>query len=488
MSRASLLAITGLTLVACSSPTVVHTQRADQLPPTTTGSTTGTPTPDGTQPPIGSDTDDGLGDVLYPDLGNPGLDVLHYDITLAYDPNSDSVDATVGIDAQLTSDRTEITLDAIGLSTTTVTVDGEPVDAVADDPELRVPLPQPYQAGDTLRIVVEYGFVSEPTNTDIGWFNTDGGSYVLNEPDGARTWLPSNDHPSDKATYTFTLSVPLGVTAVANGTLADHRTEPNQEVWVWQQDLPMTTYLIQLLTGDYEVVPGVGPNNLPLTNVVLRSDRQTMQPFIDVTPAMLDYFDDYFGPYPLDAYGLAITDSFGGLAMETQGRSLFSREDFLDGVLGIYQQLLLSHELSHQWFGDAVSPATWSDIWLNESFATYGQWMWFEHIGLDTVSNQANLALGGRPQGSTGFPTVDELFGYNSYDGGAVVLHALRLTIGDDKFFLLLQRWIAENNGSSRTSADFIALTEEVAGESMTEFFDTWLYASIVPNEFPTPA
>ena len=114
--------------------------------------------------------------------------------------------------------------------------------------------------------------------------------------------------------------------------------------------------------------------------------------------------------------------------------------------------------------------------------------MWFEHIGLDTVSNQANLALGGRPQGSTGFPTVDELFGYNSYDGGAVVLHALRLTIGDDKFFLLLQRWIAENNGSSRTSADFIALTEEVAGESMTEFFDTWLYASIVPNEFPTPA
>lgn len=464
----------------------MHTLSADQVTPVTTTSGTDNTPPDAPpQPSPGVDTGDGLGDVLFPDLGNPGLDVLHYDVTLSYDPATDRVDGTVGIDAQLTNDRDEITLDSVGLTTTQVTVDGTPVVAVADNPELRIPLPQPRTAGDMLRIEVAYSFVSTQVQSDNGWSNTPGGSYVLNEPDGTRMWLPSNDHPSDKATYTFTISVPLGVTAVANGTLADHHTAGDQEVWVWQQDLPMATYLIQLLTGDYEVLLGTGPDDLPLINVVLRNDKATMQPFIDLTPELIDYFDDFFGVYPLDSYGIAITDSFPGLAMETQGRSLFSREDFLSGQLGLNQQLLLSHELAHQWFGNAVSPATWTDIWLNESFASYATWMWLEHAGFGSLSEEANFALENRPPTSTGHPTVDEMFGYNSYDGGAVVLQALRLTIGDDKFFELLQRWVAENNGNSRTTADFIELAQAIAGVPMTDFFDTWLFAEVLPNQFP---
>lgn len=397
MRRTSLFAVASLVVVACSSPVGVQTQSADQVASsTTTESTVDNTTTDPPQQPTGS----GVGDVLYPELGNPGLDVLHYDVTLTYDPTTDMVAGTVGIDVQLTDDRDEITLDSIGLTTAQVTVNGQPVVAVADDPEMRIPLPQPGTAGDTLRIEVAYNFVSELIDSDIGWSNTAGGSYVLNEPDGTRYWLPSNDHPSDKATYTFTISAPVGMTAVANGTLADHRTVGDQEVCVWQQDQPMATYLIQLLTGDYEVIPGTGPNDLPLINVVLRSDRETMQPFVDVTTAMIDFFDDYFGPYPLDSYGIAITDSFGGLAMETQGRSLFSREDFLGGALGETQQFLLSHELAHQWFGDAVSPTAWTDIWLNESFATYGEWMWLEHVNwkpFSTASSRPSSAPEFRP-------------------------------------------------------------------------------------------
>ena len=237
MRRTSLLAAASLVLVACSSSPGVHTQRADQVSPsTTTEDTVGTTTPDQPQPPTGADIGDGVGDVLYPDLGNPGLDVSHYDVTLSYDPSTHRVAGVVGLDMQLTSDRDEITLDAIGLTTTQVTVDGEAVTAVADDPELRIPLPHTGRAGDTLHNDVAYNFVSEFTDSDIGWSNTAGGSYVLNEPDGTRYWLPSNDHPSDKATYTFTFSVPLGMTAVANGTLADHHTVGDEEVWTWQQD------------------------------------------------------------------------------------------------------------------------------------------------------------------------------------------------------------------------------------------------------------
>ena len=248
----------------------------------------------------------------------------------------------------------------------------------------------------------------------------------------------------------------------------------------------MATYLIQLLTGDYEVIESEEPGAVPLVSVVLRDDLATMQPFIDVTPKMIEFFQPYFGKYPLDRYGLAITDSFSGLAMETQERSLFSRDDFASGELGEFQQQLLAHELAHQWFGDAVSPARWQDIWLNESFATYGEWMWSDHAGVNDLRDTANDELRFRVPGSSADPSADDLFGGNSYGGGAVVLHALRLTIGDDAFFELLTRWVAENNGESRTTEDFITLAQEVAGTPLIDFFDTWLYADSPPTAFPT--
>ena len=164
---------------------------------------------------------------------------------------------------------------------------------------------------------------------------------------------------------------------------------------------------------------------------------------------------------------------------------MFSREDLAGGELRYAQQLLLSHELAHQWYGDAVTPAVWRDIWLNESFATYGQWMWLEHAGLGSVEQSAQAALQMRGSGSTAAPTVDDLFGFNSYDGGAVVLQALRRTVGDDDFFTILRRWVADYNGTSRTTEEFIALAEEVSGQDLSEFFDTWLFAADVPSEFP---
>lgn len=258
---------------------------------------------------------------------------------------------------------------------------------------------------------------------------------MLNEPDGARSWLPCNDHPADKASFTFTIEVPAGLTAVANGALEEHRTTNSSEVWVWREEQPMATYLIQLLTGDYEIIESQSPDGVELVSVVLRADLAAMRPFIDVTPRMIEFFQPFFGEYPLDRYGIAITDSFGGLAMETQGRSLFSRDDFLSGELGDREQLLLSHELVHQWFGNAVSPSRWKDIWLNESFATYGQWMWGEHIGGATVSETTAIELRFRSPGSLADPTVGNLFDNNSYGGGSVVLHALRRTIGDKEFF-----------------------------------------------------
>ena len=473
----------------------------DTVPPMTLPGTSLPPAPTPPAPPATDEGAtpsppagdlDGVGDVLFPSLGNPGVDVQDYDVALTYDPDADTIEGSVTLTVAFTEDRKEFTLDSVDLDVSAVTVDGAPAEFTAEDVELRIQPPDVITAGTTAEVVVDYSGApdAEASMAGIpnGWFHTDGGSYVLNEPDGARTWVPSNDHPSDKATWTFEITVPSGVTAVANGSLVSTTEGADGDTWVWRQSEPMATYLVQLITGDYQLVEATGPGGLPLVSAVLRDDVKLMAPFTDTIAEQIEFFEQWFGPYPLDRYGISMTDSFSGLAMETQGRSLFSRDDFLSGELGYWESLLLSHELAHQWFGDAVTPAVWGDIWLNEGFATYGEWLWLDHVGMQPLEDEAAAALeqrnamGGH---STGEPTVDDLFGFTSYQGGAVVLHALRATIGDQAFWELLQQWVVQNDGTSRTTDDFITLAEDVAKTDLTEFFEDWLYAERLPSSFP---
>ncbi|MEX0848191.1 MAG: M1 family metallopeptidase, partial [Ilumatobacteraceae bacterium] len=482
--------LVALVAASCSSTgPVVSVRSASAIPIEPTDSTDATP--DITTPAEDGSVD-GVGDELFPSLGNPGIDVVDYAVRLRYDPQLDAIDGSVSITIAATEQRDSFTLDAVGLDIGAVAVDGVDAEFAPEDVELRITPDQPLTPGRRLVVDIAYSGTPDAGSSSVlpsGWFHTDGGSYVLNEPDGARTWLPSNDHPSDKASWTFEITVPTGMAAVANGALQATTPGPDGDTWTWRQDDLMPTYLVQLLTGDYQIIETTGPNGLPIVSAILRRNVVGAQAYIDAIPEQIDFFDDVFGPYPLDRYGIAVTDSFAGLAMETMGRSMFSNQD-LDGTVGFLSELLLSHELVHQWFGDAVTPARWQDIWLNESFATYGQWLWFDHTGRATLADQASRALAGRrgAGAATGRPGADDLFGYNSYDGGAVVLQALRDTIGDDAFFTVLQRWVAENNGTSRTTEDFIALAEDVSDTDLTSFFDTWLFAAEVPTAYPSSA
>jgi aminopeptidase N len=503
----ALAGVTAVWLVACTDP-AVHTEVADQradpsqptptpepVPPTSEAPpATTVPTP---EPPPTSTSPDGensAGDSMFDELGSADLDVQSYDVRLSYDPESRAIDATVTIAAALAGPVDELVLDADELTVRSVTVEGEPATFEHGGGELVIdpggPV-GPRAAEEPVEITVEYedeaGAVESGGLSAEGWFPTDEGSFVLNEPDGAHTWLPSNDHPSDKATWRFELTVPDGVAAIANGHLVDRREGPDGDTWVWEQREPMATYLIQLLTGDYEVLDGGTAGDTPLVDVVLAGDDERMQPYFDLTDDQIAYFEPLFGPYPLDQYGLAFTESFPGLAMETQGRSLFSRTDFPDAEPGLIQHLLLAHELAHQWFGNAVTPADWGDLWLNESFASYAQWLWLDHVDLWDLESQSqeNLRRRQSPTESTAEPTRGNLFGYERYDGGAVVLHALRGELGDDTFFGLLQRWVRDNDGTSRVTEDFTALAEEVAGRPLDDFFAAWLYADSVPAKYP---
>ncbi|MFN8023270.1 MAG: M1 family metallopeptidase [Acidimicrobiales bacterium] len=463
-----------------------------EAPPTTVDDTVPETTTSATPPR--PDTGDGIGDELYPSLGNPGLDVQDYVVDIDYDPTDVVISGSVTLTIEFTEDRDEFTLDSSGPEVSRVTIDGDEVAFEADDPELRITPDEPIESGDTHEVSVEYTAApdggSSESGLPSGWFPTARGSYVLNEPDGARTWLPSNDHPSDKATWTFRVTVPTGQSAIANGDLVGTTTDATGDTWEWREDDPMTTYLVLLVTGPYQVIEGTTAAGLDLLSVALDDQVDKVQPMIDGIGDQIDFFDDFFGPYPFDQYGLAVIDSPPGLAMETLGRSFFSTGD-LNTAGGYIEQLLLSHELAHMWFGDAVSPARWIDIWLNESFATYAQWMWLEHLGFTTVDSEALNALGSRQGGfgdPTGSPTASSMFAYNAYDGGAVVLHALRRTIGDEAFFETLRTWAQDNYGTSRTSADFIAHVEAVSGQQLDDFFQTWLYADELPGSFPDAA
>jgi aminopeptidase N len=492
----AVLAVGGL-VGACSTPASVTSTHADRPESTSSvprpgtsvpgTSVPGTSVPDDGSTPSSSDPN-GIGDPLFPPLGNPGVDVTSYDVHLDVSKGGAQVAGNVDMEIRFTEPRSEFTLDLDGPEVTAVTVDGETARFTVEPQELRITLPTAVSTGDDRLVSVTY--TAAPTvsmdflGVPVGWNPVDGGSWTQNEPDGARTWMPCDDHPSDKANYTFTITVPKGLTAVANGELVEHRTVGDREVWSWNEPHPMATYLVQVLTGDYELVEGAGPHGLPLLSAILRGDRGRMKPYLDVTPSQIEFFEQWFGPYPFSRYGIAVAPSLNGVAIETQERSLFGADAF-SGTLGDREQSVLSHELAHQWFGDAVTPARWDDVWLNESFATYGEWMWLDHVGSRSVDDAAGQALAVRQPGITGRPPLDEMFGALVYDGGAVVLHALRRTVGDEHFFAILRRWVADNNGESRRTSDFISLAEQVSGSDLTAFFHAWLYSPVVPSEYP---
>lgn len=489
-----------LVVAACSAQTGdVASVRADTIPvtiPVTAPTTTLV-----ADPPTNTADDDsvvdvsatGLGDELFPGLGAPGVDVISYDVVLDVDVVAGGFDAQVAVTAAVDLDVDQLVLDARDFAVDTVTVDGKPAtfEQTTDDVVIELP------ANRDLEVDASIAYSAAPTGgfsavgLPAGWFPTEGGAYVLNEPDGARTWLPSNDHPSDKAAWRFEIAAPGARTVSANGTL--EQTGSDTTPWVWQSSDPMPTYLVHLVIGDYELIDGeavelVDGRLLPLTHLVPAGTAAAHRIYLDQTASQLAFFEDVFGSYPLSEYGLAFIDSPPGLAMETQGRSLFAARDFASGQLGFMQHLLLAHELAHQWFGNTVSPAAWTDLWLNESFATYAQWMWLDEVKAAPLAVQADGALRQRQNGTeaTGAPSVRNLFGFETYDGGAVVVHALRRVLGDDTFFALLQRWLADNAGTSQTTEAFMTLAEQESGRDLTEFFDDWLYATDLPDEYPT--
>lgn len=427
----------------------------------------------------------GVGDPYFPDLGNGGYDVEHYDLALTVDPTTGALTAaTAIIDAVATQDLAAFDLDFLGLDIGSVTVDDAPATTARAGRELTVTPASAIAAGDGFRTTVTYSGMPEPAPSAVevvpeaGWFAIDSGTYVLSEPAGAATWYPVNDHPSDKATYTFRITVPEGFEAVANGVLTGQASDGTSMTWTWEMTDPMASYLATVVTGQLTIESAEGPAGVEIRNVFPEGLPEAEQAVFDSQPAMMDFFDDLFGPYPFDAYGVVVVDVDLGVALETQTLSLFGR--------GVSGDAIVAHELAHQWYGNAVSPADWQEVWLNEGFATYAQWLWAEHQGLapiDAIAAEEHdqLARTGEGDIPPGDPGVEGLFGSTVYVRGALTLHALRRTVGDDAFFTILRRWVVDHSGGTASTDDLVALASEVSGQDLAPFFASWIDAAALP-------
>ncbi len=470
------------------STSAPSTTAAGEQPATTAASST-------TVVPAAISRSTSVGDRRYPRLGSADIDVDRYDVVLTYDADRVAFTGRITVTGRFVNATDQLALDDAGPTVTAVSDDAGALTYQQSDDELLISLGSVAPAGTTFAVSVDFTSAVPAAGSFLeraGLFRNETGPGVwsVNEPDGTSTWLPVNDHPTDKATWRFAVTVPEGLSAISNGELAGNTRDDatGSSTWTWDQTEPMASYLVLLLVGDYETADGGrSSTGVDLESAAETGDIGELDNYAGIVDRQLAYFTEQFGTYPFEQFGLALADSASGLAMETQGKPLFSRRD-LDGSVGYYQHLLLSHELAHQWFGDAVSPASWDDIWLNEGWATYAEWMWLDREGLDRLDDQAERALAGIAHRGGPVSRPDDLFGDVTYDGGGAALHALRLTIGDEAFFAGARAWVTDHMDAAATTDDFQATMEEVSARDLDDFFDTWVHAATRPDTFPTAA
>jgi hypothetical protein len=425
----------------------------------------------------------GLGDPLYPTLGNGGYDVQHYDITLDADPVANVISATVAIDAVATQDLSAFNLDFVGLTIDEVTVDASQAQFSRDGGELTITPEQALANEDAFRVQVRYHGEPEVINDPsapipLGWQVQDGGTFAVSEPSGSMNWFPGNNHPADKATYAFRIATPDGYEVAANGVLSQTVAGEGETTYVWVMDDPMASYLATVQINDYDVVTSTAESGAPIRNYFLNDTPDDVRAIFDETGAMIDYMTDLIAPYPFDVYGVVLLREPASWALETQTLSTY-------GMNGASDPGMTMHELSHSWFGNSVSPATWQDIWLNEGFAKYFENLWLEHMGIapmDEIMADLYSVLAVEGANPPALPTQEELFGTGSYYRGAYTLHALRKTVGDDLFFDILREYYQRYQGGSASTADFMAVAAELGGAEAKSILQDWLYSESVPE------
>ncbi len=384
----------------------------------------------------------------------------------------DSVLSSIKLDAVNTS----LAINSIGLAGTSFTHQND---------TLSITLDQTYQPGDIVEVSIDY----QHLNVEDGAFYVHGGFVFTDcEPEGARNWFPCYDKPSDKAALELFAIVPPDVLLASNGALIDSTLSGNNLTYHWRSNNPIATYIMVITAKknyNLDIVYWERPSDSAM--IPFRYYYNNGENPSAIEALVLDMCDHYsagYGEYPFEKNGFATLNSeftWGGMENQT----------LTSLCPGCWIEYLLAHEFAHQWFGDMISPGTWSDLWLNEGFATWSEAYWYESYGgysayKSEINSKANYYLANNPgwpifnpDWANQTPPSGTLFNYAiTYCKSSCILHQFRYIVGDSLFFKAIKGYAtdtADFKYKSAVTQDFVDKMSSEVGEDMHWYFDPWL-------------
>ena len=433
------------------------------------------------------------GDPYTPRAGNGGYAVEHYDLELRYRVSTNHLEGVARIRARALAPLHRFSLDLVRLRAHRVRVDGDRrTHFRQSSAKLTITPTVPLEPGAEFVVEVDYGGVPAPRRTPwgrLGGEELEDGVLVAAQPTGAPTWYPCNDTPGDKASYRIGITVDQAYLALATGRLVSEHAASGRITRVFDLPEPTSSYLVGLHVGRYALahrdLAGVAG-----TLAFPRAHEPGVTADLAHLDGMMRCFTEAFGPYPFPDYTVVVTDDELEIPLEAQAMAVFG-SNHVDGTGR--SERLVAHELAHQWFGNSVGLHRWQDIWLNEGFACYAEWLWSEYVGRASAEQLArthHARLRTLPQDLViGDPGPVLMFDDRVYKRGALTLHALRSTIGDAAFFGLLRTWTAENRHGLVDTAAFRDAAAAASGASLDALFDAWLLRPELPElpELPGP-
>lgn len=426
-------------------------------------------------------------DSYAPQSGDASYDVQSYDLVLGYRVRTNRLEGTATIVAVARAAVTSFALDLVGLRTSRVRVDGAAARVTAGPHAIRVTPARALAPGDRFEVEVAYAGTPAPRRSrwgTVGWEELTDGALVAGQPTGAPTWFPCNDRPDNRASMRMQITVDDGYEVAATGVAGVSTRRGGRTTRVFTSDVPTATYLAAVHVGRYRTRPlaGSGVDVVPPVTV---SAPPALTAAVDrafaPVPEMLRLFDRLFGPYPQQACTLVVTADELEIPLEAQGLAVFGMNHLVPAA-----QRLIAHELAHQWFGNSVGLARWSDIWLNEGFACYAEWLWSEASGgpsVQTCVDDHYARLAAKPRDLLLIdPGPDDMFDDRVYKRGALTLHALRRTLGDVAFFDLLRAWTADHRHALVTTDDFRAAVARAGGADAAAVLSAWVDRTALPS------
>lgn len=430
------------------------------------------------------------------------FEVRHLRLDLQFDDQQESVSGTARLTLKPLNDGLDhVTLDAAEMSISWVRVDGNPVEFTTELEELTVELAGPASRREEMTLEIAYScrprkglFFVKP---DEAYPSKPAQIWSQGENEDAHWWFPCADVTNQKMTTELIATVREDFIALSNGVLVSTSSNPaaRTRTWHWRQEQPHPAYLVTFVAGHYEQIEE-RHGTLLVDYYVYRDRREAGEKLFANTTRMIAFFESKFGvAYPYAKYSQILVDDFLFGAMENTSATTMTDRVLLDerAAIDLDYDDIVAHELAHQWWGDLVTCKEWSEIWLNESFATYSEYLWREFT---KGTDEARFALfqdtlvylredrtsHRRPIACNRYRYSEELMDRHAYEKGAVVLSMLRAELGDDAFFRSLAHYLRKHSFGVAETSDMRIAIEEATGRNMSWFFDQWLDSAGFPE------